>query len=484
MSDATDREGARNRAGQGREASARTKLTGGAKLRERLIVFTRWPRPGEAKTRLIPALGAEGAAQLQRRMTARVIRMGRRLRRREGVQLEVRFEGGSRTLMQRRFGYGVRYRRQPEGDLGNRMRMCFRGAFREGCDRVVLVGSDCPGVTATIFQGAFERLHGRDLVLGPAQDGGYYLVGLRRRAPGLFDGPSWGSSTVLRQTLRKAGSLGLTHALLQTLQDVDTPEDLQAADFLRRSRREELLSVVVPALNEADQIADSVESARAGLRTEVIVADGGSTDGTADIARRAGAEVLRCEPGRARQMNMGARAGDGDTVLFLHADTRLPAGFEGCVRRLLNAGNCVAGAFRFNIGSFSPAARFIERTVNMRARRLQLPYGDQALFMRRRTFEGMGGFPDMPIMEDYECVRRLRARGRIAVARAPAYTSPRRWQQHGIWKTTLVNKCMVAGYRAGVSPDALAGWYRGGTGPSQERRARVRTPEQEGVFQT
>jgi len=464
--------------------SARKKWTGGKKRQERVIIFTRWPTPGEAKTRLIPALGEEGAAQLQRRMTAHVIREGRRLRRRQGAELEVRFEGGDATHMQRRFGYGVRYRRQPKGDLGDRMEYSFRRAFREGCDRVALVGADCPGLSSAVLQEAFRRLRGQDVVLGPAHDGGYYLVGLRRPAPGLFDGPRWGSSTVLAETLRRAEDLGLGHSLLRTRADVDRPEDLSAANSLRRSRKEELLSVVVPALNEAEQVAGSVESAACGLRTEVVVVDGYSSDATPEIARRAGAKFVQCEPGRARQMNAGARAANGDTLLFLHADTRLPAAFEGCVRRLLNGQNCLAGAFRFSIGSFSPAARFIERTVNMRARRLQLPFGDQALFLRRPTFEQMGGFPDIPIMEDYEFARRLRTRGHIAVARAPVHTSPRRWHKQGIWKTTLVNKGIVAGYHAGVSPATLAAWYRGYMDAPAWWRRRMWASEHEGVFQT
>ena len=445
-----------------------------AKTRDRLIVFTRWPRPGEAKTRLIPALGAEGAAYLQRRMTHHVLRQGRELRRRRGTEMEVRFEGGTPSLMRQRFGGGIHYRRQPAGGLGERMSSCMGRAFEEGCDRVVLVGSDCPRLSADHLAEAFGVVGKRDLVLGPARDGGYYLVGLRRPAPSLFDGPQWGSADVLRKTLARARRLGLSHVCMETLRDVDRPADLTAADGLRVSDEAGKISIVIPALNERDCIEGCVESARRGLRTEVIVADGGSEDGTAEAARRAGAHVLRCECGRSRQMNAGAAHATGSTLLFLHADTRLPDGYEGCVRRLLGDGANVAGAFRMYLGSCSAPIRFIERTVNARARYLQFPYGDQALFLRRETFDGLGGFPDMPIMEDYEFVRRLRARGRIALARASVYTSPRRWQRKGVWKTTLLNKCMIAGYHAGISPAQLACWYRDNsramTGPANARQ--------------
>lgn len=440
--------------------------TGDRTTSERIIVFTRWPEPGKAKTRLIPALGPEKAALLQGRMTAHVIAEARRLRQWAGVGLEVRYEGGSRRLMRRRFGYGAWYRRQPEGDLGQRMHRCFRRAFREGCDRVVLVGSDCPGVSASVLCDAVDALRCRDMVLGPAEDGGYYLIGLRRAVSELFDGPTWGSSEVLRATLGRAEECGLSHTTLEALQDVDRPEDLGAAAWLREESPAELISVVVPALNEAGRIKQCVQAAKRGTGTEIIVVDGGSDDGTPEEAAEPGVEVLRTRPGRAHQMNVGAEAASGDALLFLHADTLLPDGYGGCVRRLLADDSNVAGAFRFSIGSYSPTARFIERTVNMRARRLQLPYGDQALFLRRETFDNMGGFPDMPIMEDYEFVRRLRARGRIAVARPAVYTSPRRWQTHGELKTTFVNKCMVAGYHAGIPPSTLATLYRDGVDSS------------------
>ena len=121
----------------------------------------------------------------------------------------------------------------------------------------------------------------------------------------------------------------------------------------------------------------------------------------------------------------------------------------------------IAGAFRLQIDGAGRWLRLIERVANLRARYLHMPYGDQAVFLRRETFESLGGFADLPIMEDYELSRRLRRRGRIELADASAVTSARRWQTLGPWRTTWINQMIVLGYHLGVSPERLARWYRG-----------------------
>ena len=427
----------------------------------RLVVFSRYPQPGTTKTRLIPALGAEGAAELQRRMTLHLLRHARKLRRRSDVAVEVRFEGGDRRLMKRSFGGAVRYRSQGDGDLGDRMARAFRESFEHGSGRTVIVGTDCPDVSAGVLDEAFEMLGLRDLVLGPARDGGYYLIGLNRHAPELFRDMPWGTDEVLATTHERARSLGLSVGFVDLLQDVDRPEDLQAAAALEDGATSGLLSVVIPTLNEAENIGPTLESVASGNRVETVVVDGGSTDGTPELARRHGARVISSAPGRAHQMNRGAEAAGGNLLLFLHADTLLPEAYDKCARRILSEPGVAAGAFEFRLSRRSPILKLIERTTNFRARRLGVPYGDQGLFVTRRTFEAVGGFPDMPIMEDVEIVKRLRAQGRIVIANAPAATSARRWEELGEVYTSLFNQVMLLGYSLGVSPTRLARWYRG-----------------------
>lgn len=219
------------------------------------------------------------------------------------------------------------------------------------------------------------------------------------------------------------------------------------------------ISVIVPALNEAQQLARVLQRARQGQGSEIIVADGASQDETAAVGRRCGALVIQASRGRARQMNAGAAVASGDLLLFLHADTLLPRGYDAEVKRILQLPGVSCGAFRLQLAAALPSLRLIEALANWRTRRLQLPYGDQALFLRKVVFDELGGYPDLPIMEDFELVRLLRRRGRVVMAPLAACTSARRWQRLGPWKATLLNQLILAAYLSGVRPATLARWY-------------------------
>jgi len=222
------------------------------------------------------------------------------------------------------------------------------------------------------------------------------------------------------------------------------------------------LSVIIPAVDEAGNIGDVVGRAMSGPDVEVIVADGGSADGTPGAARASGAKVISTSPGRAHQMNAGAAEATGDVLLFLHADTRLPDGYKRHIEETLSGPGVVAGAFRLSIDSPGLALRIIERLANFRSRRMGLPYGDQGIFLRKRAFDEAGGFPELPIMEDYELMRRFKRRGRVALADAAAVTSARRWERLGVLRTTLINQLVIAGYILGVKPQRLKALYRRG----------------------
>ncbi len=432
-------------------------------MKPHLVVFARYPQPHRAKTRLIPALGPEGAAEVHRSMTQHTLRWARALADRGDATVEVHFEGADSAHMRDCFGNGLAYRPQASGDLGQRMAAAVAGAFREGVRRVILVGTDCPEMTADLAAEAFRCLDEHDLVVGPAADGGYYLIGFRRPLLRLFEGIEWGAPTVFTATMRRAHDRGLSVAILPTLADVDRPEDLalwrRVGDAAEEVPADASISVIIPTLNEEDALAGTLDSIEGGGLREVIVVDGGSSDRTAEIARQRGCRLLSSAAGRARQLNAGAAAAEGETLLFLHADTQLARGFDAAVRSTLGQTGTVAGAFRFRIDGPCRFRRAIETVVHFRSRYLQMPYGDQGLFLRRSVFEKVGGYPDLPIMDDFELVRRLRRVGAIRIAALPATTSGRRWRRLGPLRTTWTNQCIILGYFLGIAPERLSEWY-------------------------
>lgn len=442
---------------------------------DRLIVFTRFPQPGKTKTRMIPALGTRGAARLQRQMTEHIIATVAPFNGQNRPNVEVRYEGGNAILMQEWLGSNLIYRPQGDGNLGRRMQQAFEAAFEDNVATAVIVGSDIPGISADIIRQAFEALRQKDLVLGPAKDGGYYLIGIRKsqtanRYGRLFEGINWGSDSVMAQTLQIAKDLGLQLARLESLADIDRPADLPAWQQAQKAAGQQPgtqnLSIIIPALNEAATIEGTLGALQDVDQLEVIVVDGGSTDRTVELARRKGAKVLRTDPGKARQMNCGAKTATGEVLVFLHADTRLPQDFHCKILTALAQTGVVAGAFRLAIDSRAAGIHFVERMADLRSRYLQLPYGDQALFMKKSIFEAVGGFADLPIMEDFILVRRLRRKGKIVILPAAVITSPRRWQHFGILKTWLVNQMIVIAFYLGISPERLARWYRREAGKS------------------
>ena len=220
------------------------------------------------------------------------------------------------------------------------------------------------------------------------------------------------------------------------------------------------LSVIIPTLNEAANVAAAVASARDAGAAEVIVVDAASADGTASLARSAGATVVEGVRGRGPQMNAGAAAASGDVLLFLHADCRLPADAADRIDAALADPAVVAGGFRQRIGAAGRRFRWLEAGNALRVRRWGRVYGDQGMFVRADAFRGAGGFPPQPLMEDYELSGRLARRGRVVLLEGPLTVDARRWLTRGVVRQTATNWAFVLLYRLGVSPVRLAAWYR------------------------
>lgn len=220
------------------------------------------------------------------------------------------------------------------------------------------------------------------------------------------------------------------------------------------------ISIIIPTYNEAGNIREAIACTQPSTNVELIVVDGGSQDDTVTIAESLNVKVIASAPGRATQMNTGAMAASGDILLFLHADTRLPPGFDGMIRTAVQQPQMVAGAFALQINATLWTLRWVEKGVNWRSRFCQMPYGDQAIFLTAELFDKVGNFPDLPIMEDFELIRRLKSIGKIIIIPVPVITSARRWLQKGVFYTTILNQIVITAYLLGISPKRIRRWYR------------------------
>lgn len=223
------------------------------------------------------------------------------------------------------------------------------------------------------------------------------------------------------------------------------------------------LSVIIPVFREERGITSLVDhlTTRSLMETaEILIVDGDPEQRT--LIALQGRNVIRIgsDAGRARQMNAGAAQARGDLLLFLHADTRLPPGADTLIFQALRNLRLVGGAFRLAIDSPRPALGLIAAAANLRTRLTRVPYGDQALFLRRAVFEELGGYADIPLMEDLELMRRIRRKGwPVVLLREAALTSARRWEQEGVWRCTLRNWAVRLLYHRGVSPTRLRRFY-------------------------
>jgi rSAM/selenodomain-associated transferase 2 len=238
-----------------------------------------------------------------------------------------------------------------------------------------------------------------------------------------------------------------------------------------RSNTERIqFSVIIPVLNESRRIEEFLASLRkqtSNFETEIIVVDGGSDDDTLQRARAHCDHATQSPRGRARQQNVGANIAMGDTLVFLHADTTLPADAFSLIANALNP-RCAWGRFDVTLDSRDARLRLVATMMNLRSRSTGIATGDQCIFVRRRTFIAIGGFPDQALMEDIEISKRLKRVSSPACLRAKVCTSARRWEKHGIFRTIALMWWLRFAYWLGVSPATLAQWY--GNGKSEAAR--------------
>ena len=440
-----------------------------------LVILVKYPEPGKVKTRLGREMGMNNAALLYRDFVARLLATCREVscpvlvschpdRRISDYQKWLRHE----------YGYIV----QRGNDLGMIMQDSFEQAFARGFSRVVLMGSDIPQLPADYIEKALDKLEEIDVVLGPAVDGGYYLLGMNRPSfsSKIFADIPWSTPEVLGLTLKAVRDSNLTEYILPCLRDIDTLDDLNALKNYPamvekkpagKSSAEELpaaISVIIPVYREHKTInsfLNSLAKIFPDPRHEIIVVDGGPGHETLAALDVANIIALSSDRGRGKQMNAGAQAAQGRILLFLHADTILPDNASELIINAMQDRNIMAGSFSLGIDSKKCSLKVIELFGNIRSWWTRVPYGDQAIFMARDQFLEIGGFRDMPIMEDLEIMTRLRKMGKkIVILPEKARTSSRRWDREGALRGTLRNWIIRTLYHFGVSPDIISRYYK------------------------
>lgn len=427
---------------------------------DQLIFFVKAPKRGEVKSRLAAEIGDEKALSIYKAVATRSLNSLRK-----GLyDLQIAcYPPDEGEMVSEWLGPDLNLQPQKGAELGERMGNAFRDAFYQGAEKVVLVGSDIPGLERYRVEEAFSALEDNDAVINPTFDGGYCLIGFAKQGfqPAIFRGIKWSSESVFKDTIEIFSRKGTTVRVLRPLHDIDRAEDLKY--FPEFSETKKIISVIVPVLGEAESINPLVRhllSLDGAEECEIIVIDGDPGRGTVDAIEEKGIRKIVSEKGRARQMNMGAGAAKGEILLFLHADTYLPANAFRKIRDTIAGGRYVGGAFNLSLDSSRPLIRFISRAGAIRTRLTHIPYGDQAIFLRRDYFMKIGRYKEISLMEDVELMRRIkRLGGKIRILNEPASTSARKYLRDGPLYAASRNCLLRILFDLGTPPEKLEKLY-------------------------
>ncbi|OHC04477.1 MAG: hypothetical protein A3H23_06695 [Planctomycetes bacterium RIFCSPLOWO2_12_FULL_40_19] len=424
-----------------------------------ILEFAKYPQPGHVKTRLAVSLGSEEACRIYNAMAQKTHHELLKLQERGEARVIVYADGADRQKMSGwlRGAYDIWL--QPDGDIGTRLESAFCKAFEMGFRTVIAVGTDCPGLTAEKIRKAIGQLKRFDVVIVPATDGGYVLIGTNTFQQELFRQVTWSSDRVLEQTLQQAKVKNMSVALLDPETDVDTAEDLKMVEATLNPE----VSVIIPVLNDhhfLKETLDAFSCAHHLGEIEVIVVDGGSPDGSDVVAADFKAKLLKSAPGRAQQMSLGARHARGRWFWFLHADC-LPE--IETIRELpgyLRSMGLRWGFFRQRISDPSLWFRLIEMGNELRGRIFGLPYGDQGIIVHRDLYFQCGGFAQVPFLEDVILSRCLSGICRPTAINKTIRIPSRHWRPAGPFFTTIRNIGIVFRFLVlRQSPSDLLGYY-------------------------
>jgi hypothetical protein len=425
-------------------------LSSGLKLGgDALLIFLRYPEAGKVKTRLAADIGPRRAAEVYERLLRRTLGVVREFKRNTPATRIVLFHTPDDPVekLMARFRGPWEFRPQEGEHLGMRMSNALRSAFADGADKAVLIGTDLVDVEAADIKRAFENIGEKVVVLGPAADGGFYLIGADRPVDSALDFDEWGACGVFSRTARGLAACGFKIHRTAERNDVDCVRDLRLLE--RDPLFTDSLSVIVPTLTDHRRLSPLLVHLENALwpGDEIIVVRGGAFEKIALDRISHVLTVVCAAKGRGIQQNIGAMVSNGTILFFLHDDTIPAADFPYLIRKACRDKPASLGCFKLRFMPSGHALQLIAAWANLRTALFGLPYGDQGLFCKKELFEKAGGFGRSYLMEDVELVCKLRKTGRsgrtISFLPVPVFSSSERYCRKGVLKASLQNHLLL-----------------------------------------
>ncbi len=438
--------------------------------KDAIILFTRVPIAGKTKTRLMPCYTPDECAQLHISFLQDIVAQALMTKKDVFICYE---ESGQDALLFDLFPSFDTFFPQRGKGIGERMAHAFEDVFAQGYRNCVLVGADIPELQANHFLTAFSALSNKDVVFGATVDGGYCLISMKNLIKEAFADIKYGSGDVLQNTVHYLENANYRTEVIFKLNDIDTPTDVlhlreRICNKADRSNTAEYLcqnpkiSVIIPTYNESSTLLDLQDELDKLQNCEIIFVDGGSTDTTVDILQKLSSKyrVLTSPKGRANQMNTGAKIASGELFFFLHCDSTLPQNIEQELKTMALSQSWGAFNLQFDCDDF--LMRCCGIMSNRRLKKDGIAFGDQGIFIPRALFFEVGGFPEIPIMEDYQLSLTLKEYGKKpTIANTCITTSARRFEGNAMKKLKLMYTMQKLRrlYLRGMSADEIAKQY-------------------------